>query len=137
MNVLHWNVEGLTQEKQSCKEFVEFITNYDIICLSETWTSKNSVINLKGYSNPIHSYRKYRHKRAKRSSGGIIVYIRDSIRKGIKMVKNEVDCLVWLKLEKCFFQNEEDVYIAITYVAPENSPYHDISNHDIFFYIRK
>ena len=60
---------------------------YDIICLTETWTCKNSRIELNGYSNPIHSYRRFQNRRAKRASGGIIVYIKDDIRQGIKLVK--------------------------------------------------
>ena len=48
------------------------------------------------------------------------------------MVKNNVDCLVWIKLEKNFFSIEEDIYIGITYIAPENSPIHDIYSVDIF-----
>ena len=54
------------------------------------------------------------------------------IRQGIKLVKNNVDCLVWIKLEKNFFSIEEDIYIGITYIAPENSRIHDIYSVDIF-----
>ena len=125
-------MEGLTASKQSCDDFTKFLSEHDIICLTETWTSKNSRIELNGYSNPIHSYRRFKNRRAKRSSGGIIVYIKDDIRQGIKLVKNNVDCLIWIKLEKNFFSIEEDIYIGITYIAPENSPIHDIYSVDIF-----
>ena len=74
----------------------KFISNYQIICLSETWTNKSSKIDLKGYSKPIHSYRRFQNRRAKRASGGIIIYIKDDIRQGVKLVKNEIDCVVWL-----------------------------------------
>ena len=100
--------------------------------MSETWTNKSSNIDLKGYSKPVHSYRRYQHKRAKRSSGGLIIYIRDTFRKGIKVIKNKYDWLVWLKLDKHHFRMTSDVYLAVTYVAPENSPMHKIHDEDPF-----
>lgn len=100
--------------------------------MSETWTAKKSKIDINGYANPIHSYRKIVNKKAKRNSGGLIVYIRDSIRKGIKLIKNEIDCLIWIKLDKHFFKIQEDVYLAISYIAPENSRFHQIYDVDIF-----
>ena len=103
-----------------------------MICLTETWTSKRSNIDLKGYSNPIHSYHKVQNRRAKRNSGGIIIYIRDTLRKGVKLVKNEMDCLVWIMLDKTFFNIECDWYLAVAYIPPENSNYHFIYDVDIF-----
>jgi hypothetical protein len=47
----------------------------DVICFSETWTNKSSVIDLNGYHKPIHSYRRFQHIRTKRSSSGLIIYI--------------------------------------------------------------
>ena len=111
---------------------MNILCEYDIICLSETWSNKNTNIDLNGYSNPIHSYRKYQHRRARRSSGGIIIYIKDSLRKGVKLIKNEVDCLVWLKFDKTFFHIETDIYLPVVYIAPESSPIHNIYDVDIF-----
>lgn len=111
----------MTEAKQSCSDFTNFISQHDIICLSETWTKKNSKIDLNGYSDPIHSYRHFQNRRAKRASGGIIIYIKDSVRRGIKLIKNDIDCLLWLKVDKNYFHIEEDIYIAVAYIAPENS----------------
>ena len=129
---MSWNVEGLTQTKKTSNEFIKILTNYDIICLSETWTKKSSNIELNGYTNPIHSYRRFQHRRANRASGGIIIYIKDNIRKGVKLVRNTIDSIVWFKLDKLFFQTETDIYIAAVYIPPESSPYHDLYENDIF-----
>ena len=83
LHITTWHYIG----KRSSDNFLNVIANYDIVCLSETWTNKSSLIDLKGYSSPIHSYRKYQHKRARRSSGGLIIYIKDSIRAGIELIK--------------------------------------------------
>ncbi|KAH3870960.1 hypothetical protein DPMN_034154 [Dreissena polymorpha] len=34
-----WNVEGLTADKFSSPEFVNMLSQYDIIFLTETWTN--------------------------------------------------------------------------------------------------
>ena len=125
-------MEGLTAFKCSDSKFSSFLNCHDIICLTETWTNKDSTLDLKGYSKPIHSYRRLQHRRAKRSSGGIVIYIKDNIRKGVTLVKNDIDCIVWLKLDKMFFNIESDVYLCVVYIAPENSPVHSLYTYDIF-----
>ena len=132
LKILSWNVEVLSKSKRANTNFVDFISKYDLICLSESWTSRNSNITLNGYCNPIHSYRRVQNRRAKRNSGGIIIYIKDTIRPGIKLVKNEIDCLVWIMLDKNFFHMENDWYLAITYIPPESSNYHTLYDIDIF-----
>ena len=100
--------------------------------LYETFTTKNSKVELSGYSKPIHSYRRFRNHRAERASGGMIIYIKDEMRKGIKLVKNEIDSIIWIKLEKTFFCTPNDRFIAAAYIPPENSPLHDTYNIDFF-----
>ena len=66
-------------------------------------------------------------------SGGIIIYIKNCIAKGVDIVKNTIDCIVWIKLDKYFFNFENDIYLCATYIAPENSPVHnlfDLGIHD-------
>lgn len=48
------------------------------------------------------------------------------------MVKNEIDCIVWLRLLKDYFKTERDWYLAAAYIAPENSPVHNMYNTDLF-----
>ena len=129
---MSWNVEGLSSEKRNNKDFSDFISKFQIICLYETWTSKNSKIELTGYSNPIHSFRRFQNKKAKRASGGLLIYIKDNLRKGVKLIKNEIDSIVWIKLEKDFFQTKSDRYIAAVYIPPANSPSHNFYNVDFF-----
>ena len=114
------------------RHFVGFITKYDLVCLQETWPSKKSKIDIDGFSSPIHSFRKVQSRRARRNSGWIIIYIKDINRKGVKLVKNDIDCIVWIKLDKTYFKVEDDWYLAITYIPPENSVYHNVYDVDIF-----
>lgn len=48
------------------------------------------------------------------------------------MTKNDVDCIIWLKLDRCFLKLSSDVYLCCTYIAPENSPVHALYDFDIF-----
>ena len=105
---------------------------HNMICLYDSWTNKSSKIDLDGYSKPFHSFRKFQHKRAKRASGGIIIYVKDELRHGIKLIKNDTDALIWLKLEKSFFNTLNDRYILAVYIPPEHSPVYNILDIDLF-----
>ena len=124
-------MQGLTTEKQENNDFNELINKKDFIILSDTWTSANSAVDYSNYCK-IHCYRKYIHKRAKRGSGGIIIYYRESMEKGVKLIKKSVDGVVWVKLDKAFFGFERDIYMCCVYIPPEGSPMHGLLCEDIF-----
>ena len=52
MNVISWNVNGL-KRKLGDYDFLEYISSYDLIFLSETWISNKDKINLdiNGYNS--------------------------------------------------------------------------------------
>ena len=67
------NVYGSLESKLENVDFIKEFLNYDIIFFSETWTNKNSVLNMAGFSKPICNYRR-RRKNAKRDSGGLVIF---------------------------------------------------------------
>ena len=71
----------------------------------------------------FYSYSKCRskHKRAKQNSGGITVLIKNDVRKGVKFFSSKSDRLVWCKLERSFFNLEEDIYVFSVYIPQKNS----------------
>ena len=77
----------------------------------ESWTHNKSDIKLNGYES-FNFYRRFQNRRANRCSGGIVLYLKDSISDGIKVVKNHANSIIWLKLDKNYFKIESDVYIA-------------------------
>ena len=125
-------MEGLTLAKTTCEDFVSLIAKHDIICLVESWTTKKSSIELDGYKTLTHSFRRAVNRRAKRAGGGVIIYIKEELFKGVKLVKNAQDCIVWLKLDKIYFGLEKDIYLGLTYIVPENSPIHALYDVDLF-----
>lgn len=105
--------------------------DYDFICLTETWTNDSNVnlVNLNNYSM-YFSHRKHSHQRSKRDSGGLIVYVKNSLKDGVSRVHSASDDLLWLKLNKNFFKTEKDIFLCTTYIAPSNSTYFTWQNID-------
>ena len=92
-------MNGLTEIKKGSCEFLTIMSRNDVIFLYETWSKVDSNIDLKGYVS-YNYYRKFQHRKARRASGGVAVYIKETIAKGVQIVRNHHDTLIWLKLDK-------------------------------------
>jgi exonuclease III len=90
-------VNGLTEIKKGSCEFVTIMSRNDVIFLYETWSKVDSNIDLQGYVS-YNYYRKFQHRQ------GVAVYIKETIAKGVQIVRNHHDTLIWLKLDKSFLQ---------------------------------
>ncbi len=97
----------------------------------ETWANNSACYDIDGYKCYLFN-RKIQNKKSKRSSGGIAIYIEQSIAKGISIVKNYQDAIVWLKLDKLYFNLTEDIFLARVYIWSENSPMYNILNVSLF-----
>ena len=82
-----WNVNGLNREKLKDKEFVRNITKYDIVCLTETWTTNERNIKVQGFTE-FHNPSPNRLKKKGRNSGGVIVYKRNNVYDGVSCVSS-------------------------------------------------
>ena len=116
LKLISWNVNGLGEKRQD-PDFIEMFSNYDMVCLTETWSSVRTNIKLKGFENPLHRFRYKRRKKGRRS-GGILVYFKKHIAQGIKEMPKTHDDLLWLKLEKQFFSFDKDVFLCVAYIPP-------------------
>ena len=121
LSVCSSNVHGGLEAKLENDDFINEFLNYDIVFFSETWTNKNSVLKLEGFSKPICKHRP-RRRNAKRDSGGLCIFIKKEIRKGISVIDWEIfEDGVILKLDKSFFGFEQDMFLLCIYILPENS----------------
>jgi len=66
------------------------------------------------------------------NSGGVAIYLKDSIANGITVIKNRFDTLIWLKLDKSYFKLFYDIYIAGVYMWVENTQVCNVINEDLF-----
>ena len=115
LKIISWNIEGMNSTNGECKlnmpDILKIVNSYDVICLQETFETEPSNLHVKGYTS-FSSHRGYRHKRAKRGSGGVLILIRNEFVKGVCKEKSVSDDILWLKLKKEFFGLVKDLYIS-------------------------
>ena len=113
-----WNVNGLTAEK--LLSIQSLIKKFDFVALLQTWLKENHCydLSLKGYNLQCF-YRTALSRKANRGSGGIAVYIKEHLVKGIEKVHNTqlntVEDRVWFRLHKSL---DKDLYIGVWYIPP-------------------
>ena len=94
------------------------IHKHDIFGIVETHADSNSDLQ-------IHDFRHYvKHRensKGKRNSGGIAVYIRKTIIGGTSFVISRNKNILWLKLDKSFFDLDKDLYLGTVYISPNTS----------------
>ena len=129
--MLSWNIHGLTGEKKENSEFVNILEKHDICFMFESWCDSSSNVDLNGYVSH-NFYRKFRHRKARRNSGGIILYYKEDIQEGIQIIKNHFDTIIWVKLDKTFFKLSEDIFLCGVYIWGEGSPVYNNINADLF-----
>lgn len=78
------NTCGLYKRLQY-REFTDFISGFDILCLGETKTDDSDIIQVPGYS----TFLKNRTKLAKIRSGGIGLLVKDALLKYVSVVHTE------------------------------------------------
>ena len=125
-------MNGLTSEKKQSAEYGSFISQNDTVFLFETWTDKDSDVDFSGYTSH-NFYRKFQNRRAKRNSGGVVLYYKNHLKPGIELVRNHYDTVIWVRLDHKFFGFENDVFISGVYIWGEDSPAYKYVNIDFFF----
>ena len=132
LNVMSLNLNGMLAEKLEGENGLkECIGKYDCAFISETWTNEFSSIDIKGYVK----YCKHRKRRenAKRDSGGLVVYFKEHMNKGVKELEWDNEDGMCFKLDKNVFGWKEDVYLLTVYMRPSNST-RECVNEDIDCY---
>ena len=126
---------GDLENKLKLKDFTSYLNKHDIILLNETWTNDNSRIHLEGYES--FSKCRFRKQRSKRDSGGIVMFVRNNIAKGVRSVNWDFEDGALLLLKKEYFNFDEDMYIVFVYMRSNNSTRRDLDNgidaYDILF----
>ena len=105
LNFAMWNIEGLTSVKCSDPQFLSYISNFDILSFVETWSNDHNVAaNLPGFQL-VDSRNRQKHKKARRNSGGIKVFVKNNIFKGVEKLSTPSSNpdIIWVKLDHNFF----------------------------------
>ena len=112
---------GLTS-KLATPEFIETLNNYDIVCLTETKTDKADIIDIPNFQ----VFYKHRSELSFRKSGGIVVYIRNTLAKFCSIISNNCDHVLWVKIEGKTFGINDHFLIGTVYIPPSNSRFSSI-----------
>ena len=131
INVLSWNlkgyketINGLQVNKFECKEIISKLASYEIVFIQETHLGKeqSKTIVLPGFSST--HYIREKKARAVKCSGGISVFIREELKKHVKILPQSNSDIVWLKFTNSFSQEHvSDTYIGCVYIPPEHSSF--------------
>ena len=125
------NVHGL-KSKLKFKDFDEYMDQYDIVCLCETFIEERDIENLLDDNETIPGFKlihKIRKGKTDKISGGLCIAIKHAVSPLVTHVPNECNNLLWCKINANLLSIEDDVYLCCGYVSPEGSPY---SNVDCF-----
>ena len=115
------NVKGIN-EKFSIPGHLNSLTSCDVILLCETWLQKQTKLKkfrIPGYE-PFNNFRKHMHKKARRASGGMIVYIKNELLKYINVVKTVCDHFMVLEIKGL---TEKPTFIIFSYIIPKDTTY--------------
>ena len=126
MTFISFNVQGSLNEKLKDVSFIESVFNYDVVMLCESWTNEMSDVDVEGYIR-ISKVRK-RKKYAKRSSGGLEVYIKEELIKGVEQEEYNHEDGLKFKFDKDFFGWQNDLYLFFLYFKPIDSSRNDLDN---------
>ncbi len=122
LNILSLNVNSLTS-KINLGIIQDYIVDFDIVCVQESKLDKADVLNIKLQQFEVEPIYKHR-KKYKNKSGGLAIFIKDSIRplcKEIHIDDNESDCVQWLKIDKKLLGYE--LVLGNIYIPPVDSGY--------------
>ena len=136
--IVSWNLHGIFSRlsgfrynKLRSPYFFEAINGAKIFSLIETHHTAEEIdqIQLDGYK----CYNVCRKKRRLgRNSGGIAVYIHESILKGVQKIPSSGSENILIKLKQNFFGLSNDIVVCFSYCVPEYSSYQLREQLDIY-----
>ena len=138
LQILSWNIHGAFSNidgdrycKLSDAEFLGQTSKYLLFGLIETQHTAEDVplLQLPGYK----CYQVCRSKLKRgRKSGGICVYVHESISRGVSKLNTSGSESVLVKLCKEYFQFNRDIVVSFTYCVPNGSSYQARTQFDPF-----
>ena len=122
---------GKSFNKLDSDELNKLFNEHDILLFSETWGNALFNYDKYGFKNIILN-RVTKHKRARRDSGGLIIYIADHLYHDDIFIKAINDCILLIKLKGLSNDYNDDVYVFLCYNIPTGSSRQVVVEQDIF-----
>ena len=123
------NCHGI-KDKVDYPEFLELAEEMDIFGVSETWLTNKDKISLPGFS---FIPKNRASEKIGATKGGIGLFVKTEIRKFVKIREEMSDeNFLWCKIEKEFLGYQEDLYLCMVYIPPQESTREKRINTDHF-----
>ena len=125
-----WNINGIWQRINSFRynklqnpDVLNLTTSKQIFGLIESHHKANEVANLHITGYKCYSLCRPKDKNVKKykPSGGLAVYVHETLKAGISKVPMGGTEVIILKLKKEFFGTMTDLYLCFAYCVPSNS----------------
>ena len=136
LSVCFWNVDGIHYRVDNSRlnklddpSVSELLRKHDVICLVETHCSPQDHLTLSGYTATASIRPKSNN--ATKYTGGLSVLVKNEIRHGISFLNTSSSEYMWLKISKKVFNLDDDIYVAVVYICPQNSSFYG-KNADVF-----
>ena len=138
LSIVSWNIHGVFSRHSGFRYnklhsplFQSAIGNAKIFGLLETHHVATDIDQLQ-----IHGYKCYnvcrKKKKQGRNSGGIAVYIHESLIKGVQKIPTSGSENILIKLKQNFFGLSRDLVVSFSYCVPENSSFQVREQLDIY-----
>ena len=99
--------------------------------MTETWTDNSSEVAVSNFEAFILN-RVEKKQKSKRNSGRVILYLRNSFVNANTLVYTSKDDILWIKIDKSKLALENDLYICLCYVTPDESSRQSLNETIIF-----
>ena len=117
--------------KLKTPEMQNVFDSSDVVMFTETWTNDLSNIDVNNFESFVLN-RKDRKKKSKRNSGGIILYLRNKFISKDTLVMLDEEDFLWVKISKATLSTENDLYICLCYIIPEDSSRQSMNESNVF-----
>jgi hypothetical protein len=121
---MSWNADGLRlkRDDQALKTNFE---KWDIVCIQETWSENKSDFQdwLTGYS--VFTTEGTRRSKHGRCSGGVAVFVKESIQKHVTRINENCKFAVFLTLSNAYTGYLHDTLIVAAYLPPQGSLFYN------------
>ena len=121
-----WNINGIS-DKLNDFDVTNIINSHDIIGLVETKKGDVSDLNYTGY-NSYHFSRSYKHKKAKRHDGGILLLVSKRLSSVTVQKQQTSECVSWVNIKFRENSTDKNIFIGIVYIPPKESSFKKAAN---------
>ena len=111
LSIISWNVEGLKSSLDD-EDFLNLVHNFDLVFCSETWQRRGDNFELSGYEC-IEVPRVESLKGSRRGHGGVCLFIKDELVKGVQVLEKDRYGSIWVKLCKEFLRRLAAVLLLL------------------------